>query len=781
MGTPTSRRKRRAAGMSLRFFAGVMVLPLTAVALLVGQSPDTREPSVAITSPAEDAGVSGVVAVRATAIDNVGVAGVQFQVDLEDFGAEDTEAPFEVTWNADAASPGAHILSAIARDAAGNVTGSDLLTVIVCGPSVQPCPSGQPAPPPNRPPVAVGDVLTSTGGAPVSFDEAFLLANDTDPDNHALTVTTVAASSTQGGSIASNGGGSWTYTPAAGFVGNDTFIYSITDGVEPASAVVTVTVTAPAAAGLVAHYTFDESDPANLTDLSGRGNHGVITGAVRVGGISGNALQFDGVNDWVTVADSASLDLSTALSIEAWVKPAASSGNWRTVVLKERIDGLAYSLYAHDGAPLAGGTNVPAGYVHIGTADLPVRGAAALPLNAWSHIALTYGAGSERFYVNGVEVDSRALTGTTATTAQPLRIGGNSIWGEFFSGLIDEVRIYNRALSGAEVAADMNTTPPPAPVNRPPVAVNDSLSTTTDASVTVSEAALLANDSDPDGDAIRVTAVSATSANGGAIASTTPGSWTYTPAAGFSGTDTFTYTIEDTPGLTDTATVTVAVNAPAPPPGEGLVAAYGFNEGSGLTTADHSGSANTGTLTGASWVAAGKFGAALSFDGVDDWVTVDDPVTLDLTTALTIEAWVKATSVTGNWRTVVMKESAGGLAYSLYAHDGGPLPGGTNLPAGYVRIDSVDQPVRGVATLALNRWTHLAVTYGGGSMRFYVDGALVATRALTGTITVSELPLRIGGNAPWGEFFDGLIDEVRIYNRVLSAAEIATDMNSPIQ
>ena len=74
-------------------------------------------------------------------------------------------------------------------------------------------------------------------------------------------------------------------------------------------------------------------------------------------------------------------------------------------------------------------------------------------------------------------------------------------------------------------------------------------------------------------------------------------------------------------------------------PPVGLVAAYGFDEGSGTTVADSSGSGNGGTVSGATW-AIGKFGTALSFDGVNDIVNVADSASLDLTTGMTIEAWV---------------------------------------------------------------------------------------------------------------------------------------------
>jgi hypothetical protein len=80
----------------------------------------------------------------------------------------------------------------------------------------------------------------------------------------------------------------------------------------------------------------------------------------------------------------------------------------------------------------------------------------------------------------------------------------------------------------------------------------------------------------------------------------------------------------------------------------------------------------------------------------------------------------------------------------------------------------------------LNAWTHLATTYDGATLRLFVNGAQVSSRALPGQILVSSGPLRIGGNAVWPEWFQGLIDELRVYNRALSVQEIGTDMNTPI-
>ena len=93
----------------------------------------------------------------------------------------------------------------------------------------------------------------------------------------------------------------------------------------------------------------------------------------------------------------------------------------------------------------------------------------------------------------------------------------------------------------------------------------------------------------------------------------------------------------------------------------GLVAAYSFNAGTGTTLLDQTGKGHTGTIAGATWTAQGKFGSALTFDGVNDWVTVNDANDLDFTTGMTLEAWVYPTaSGGGSWRNVVIKERAGG-------------------------------------------------------------------------------------------------------------------------
>ena len=208
-------------------------------------------------------------------------------------------------------------------------------------------------------------------------------------------------------------------------------------------------------------------------------------------------------------------------------------------------------------------------------------------------------------------------------------------------------------------------------------------------------------------------------------------------------------------------------------PSTGLVAAFGFEENTGTSTLDSSGTGNNGTVANATWSTAGRFGNALSFNGTNATVNVADAASLDLTNGMTVEAWVNPASLTLG-RLIVIKEGATDISYALMASNG------ANMPAGWVRTAAGTAGATGTTALPLNTWTHVAATYDATTIRFYVNGTQVATQARTGAITTSTNVLRIGGSA-FGSYFSGLIDEVRVYNRALTAAEITTDMNTQIR
>ena len=622
----------------------------------------------------------------------------------------------------------------------------------------------------------------------------------------------------------------------------------------PASgATYTATYTPSAPSGLVAAYAFNEGIGGTTADATGNGHTGSIVGATwTAAGKNGNALSFNGTSNLVSIADAPDLDLTAALTVEAWVRPTTVSG-WRTVVLKEAPGSLAYALYANDN------TARPASYVNTGGVDIEATGSAALAVNTWTHLAMTYDGSNMRLYVNGGQAGIRALSGGVRISGNPLSVGGNNIWSEWFAGQIDDVRIYNRALSATEITNDMNTpvggAPPPdttpptvsitapaggalvrgsvnltatatdnsgtvasvqflvddVPLGAPDTAAPFAASWTTSSSangphvlkaratdaagnaatsapvsVTVDNAPPSVSVDSPSGGTVSGTITvtgSASDANGianvqfrldganlGAADTTSPYSVSWATASASNGTHTLTAVATDAAGNQATsASVTVTVSNTWVVP-SGLVAAYTFAEGTGGTTADVSGNGNVGTLAGGTaWSTAGRFGKALSFDGVNDLVSIADAPTLDLTAGMTIEAWVNPSALSG-WRTVALKGAAGGLAYALYAHDQTPRP------AGYVNTGGGDQSAAGTSALPIGTWSHLAVTLGGGTLRLYVNGVQVGSSAVSGTIRTSTDALTLGGNTVWGEWFAGLLDEVRIYNRALTQAEIQAGM-----
>ena len=249
----------------------------------------------------------------------------------------------------------------------------------------------------------------------------------------------------------------------------------------------------------------------------------------------------------------------------------------------------------------------------------------------------------------------------------------------------------------------------------------------------------------------------------------TPITPTNTPTA--TATKTPTATSTKTPTVTNTPTSTATTPACVIP--SGLVAGYPFEEGSGATTVDVSGYGHTGTLSGPAWSTQGKFNKALSFDGTNDWVTISDSAWLDLTNRMTLEAWVYPTVLSG-WQTILLKEQPSELIYAMYANSD------ANVPNGHVYISGSEQHAAGTAQLAANSWSHVALVYDGAQLRLYVNGTQVGSKAQTGNITTSTGVLGIGGNSVWGEYFKGRMDEVRVYNRALSLAELQTDMVTPL-
>ncbi|HET9957195.1 MAG TPA: LamG domain-containing protein, partial [Polyangiaceae bacterium] len=331
----------------------------------------------------------------------------------------------------------------------------------------------------------------------------------------------------------------------------------------------------------------------------------------------------------------------------------------------------------------------------------------------WAHVAMVYDRARVALYIDGREA-TPAIEHTDPLVHAPgtgLFIGALYNAKYPFKGAIDEVRIYDRALTSKEVAAN---------------------------------------------------ACSPTVSNGG-------GGGGAGGAGGAGGT---------TGGQPSGGAAGEASSCPVVP---GYVGRWSFDEGAGETARDDSVFANTGVLGSGmaarrpAW-APGKFGSALSFDGIDDVVGCGYGASLDLAGPVTIEAWIKPTAASVAGGRIVSKGRISNYPYeltykSLYGQHKETVGWAFNFNQTGAKYGNTNE------WLVPNEWAHVALVYDLTSIRLFINGA-PATPAVPHTEELQRSPygsLLIGSHDNGTFPFQGLIDEVRVYDRALSPAEVATN------
>ena len=226
-------------------------------------------------------------------------------------------------------------------------------------------------------------------------------------------------------------------------------------------------------------------------------------------------------------------------------------------------------------------------------------------------------------------------------------------------------------------------------------------------------------------------------------------------------------------GKPEAVTQTPETNLELPEVTTGLVGHWKFDEDTGEVAKDSSDYGHDGSLVGIPTRAEGKFGGALSFDGVKDYVKISDASELRLPTAQTISTWYKWAGSGADWRRLVGKGGYGKRNYGLWVNSdtGEALFQIWGLPARPGGCEAKSKVAFDTA------WHHLAGTYDGARIQLYYDGILVDAKGCTTTPHTSSDSVTIGfANAdgvPMHSPFHGFVDEVRIYNRTLSDCEIA--------
>jgi hypothetical protein len=530
-----------------------------------------------------------------------------------------------------------------------------------------------------------------------------------------------------------------------------------------------VSATPVAQIGPVGGWKFDDGSGSTAADASGNGNTATLHGATWTAGKAGGALAFNGTNAYVTVPSTAALNsLKGQMTVTAWVNKAANLPGYGGIVGRREGTGWGdlWTLYYNNSG------NDEYGFsVNTSGGGASVTGPASTgALNQWVLLTGVYDGAQVRLYVNGVQVGAAAASGLIPDESSPLIIGagdnGSYGIGEYFKGAIDDVRVYNRALTPAEIQAlAAGATPPAAPGNLSASAV------------TASQINLSWQDNSSNETGFIVERATNSTFTQNLVSASVGANATTFQATGLSASTTYYFRVRasNSAGASGNSNVASATTPALP---SGLVGHWKFDEGSGTSAGDASGNGNNGTLVNAPTWNTGQSGSALRFDGVNDHVSVPNSATLNSTTSqIAVAGWVYHEANQAGWRVLATRQygTSWDDQFTLGLLDN-TARFGVHTTSGY--------PALAGPALPVNQWVHLVGTYDGSTIRLYVNGAQVASASLSGALVSTTLPLLIGAghNNTSGavtETLQGRLDDVRLYNRSLSAAEVQALAGTP--
>jgi hypothetical protein len=200
-----------------------------------------------------------------------------------------------------------------------------------------------------------------------------------------------------------------------------------------------------------------------------------------------------------------------------------------------------------------------------------------------------------------------------------------------------------------------------------------------------------------------------------------------------------------------------------------LVGWWRLDEGSGTTAYDSSGNGNDGTILGNPQWVPGKVGGALDFDGDGDYVNCGNDPIFDITEEITLAVWVNANDNNNGENNCWLGK--GDNAYAIKHQTGNYLEFFIFDGAWHSTNYSTD------ITSLNGDWHHMAGTYDGSELKFYLDGELAANLVYSSTIGTAAHNVTIGENSQaTGRYFDGMLDDPRIYNEALSQDDIQSIM-----
>ncbi|MEQ1859280.1 MAG: LamG-like jellyroll fold domain-containing protein [Chthoniobacteraceae bacterium] len=532
--------------------------------------------------------------------------------------------------------------------------------------------------------------------------------------------------------------GALTGTPAVGDVGANVFTVRVTDGTSAfADATLNITVLG---FGLRTHLLFEN----NVADALGNANGNAAGSPAYIPGRTAQSIVLDGADDVVTLPDGAASYQD--ITIAAFVF-------WNGGALHQRIFdfGNGTSQYLELTSNAGSGMRLEM----INGGFVQQINATVMPSGRWVHVAFTLSGDTGTLYVDGAVVATNTAMTINPDDFRPsVNFIGDSQWvnDPLLNGRLDDFRIYNYALSGAEITALLDIAPAP-----PSGVVGAPRSSRIDLSWIASQGAQTYS-----------VKRSLTSGTGYAPVANGLASPSLSDSPLTNGTTYFyIVTATNTHGESNPSDEISAV------PSE-LLVHLKFDETNGTNAVDATGNGWDATLGGAAAFVAGQIGNAVTLGGVNaDSVTMQNGIvsTLD---DFTITAWVNPTTF-ATWARIFDF----GTDTTNYMFLTTQRAGTTGQPRFAFRVaNAAEQGVDSSIALTAGTWNHVAVSLSGNTLTLYVNGAVAGTNT-----SVTNRPSQLGvttmnwlGDSQWGAdpSLNGVIDDFRIYTRTLTAGEITT-------
>lgn len=499
------------------------------------------------------------------------------------------------------------------------------------------------------------------------------------------------------------------------------------------------------------------------------------------------ALDFDGTDNYVTIPNSPSLIPSKNLTIEAWIKPTSTNPTVQNVLSKstDQVNNGYIFPRTDDGWASFSFWLTINGHWRVISAPYLTNSAVAIQLNEWHHLSATYDGFFMKIYLDGVLVNSLAITGTITPNSNNITLGIQQGKLEFFKGSLDELRVWNRTLAQCEIQNNLNCE-----LNGNKTIVNPlGLAAQTGLAAYYRFNQGLAN---IDNTGNIILADSSGNGNNGILSgfslTGTTSNWVPGKATGSCAFYTSTQPVvtNNGPIIEVGTTLQMSVNTGT---SFSWTGPNNFTSNQQSISIPNAQTLNSGTYTvsvtgngctsvvGTNITVAYKAGT-LDLDGVNDMVTIPESSNLEIKNTISLESWVYARSGANNNSTqdVLCKSSQNHntgyifprtddswRSFVCYLHINGQWE---KLSAPYGLMDS---------------WHHMAATYDGYYMRIYLDGALAASKQVSGTIDTDVANSLIIGQQPgFIEFFNGQLDESRIWSRALNQCEIINNMNCEV-